>query len=202
MQPDVAAAIVAAFLDIFIGEARRQVGNQREESSEQKALYAADRAEQRRVAQAAKDYRQNLLDYHDRLRVFGKEHDDTLDDIFIDAFLLERRTAREIFGIRDLHEGDIILRGWSERERQRQNGMDIVARGKNLYILGKPGAGKTTFLKWATVRALKYIESAQPVDEANGEVEQQSDFFAAAGLRANRDVTQQSIRKQAWPSRS
>ena len=157
MSIEVFAVGVAAFLDIFIGEevrrARQRMADQRAETAEQAALSAEQQAEQARMAQAAEAYRQNLLDHHNRLRVFGKEHDDTLDNIFIDAYLLERRTAREIYGIRDLHEGDVTLRGWSRRERQRQNGMAIVERGENLYILGKPGAGKTTFLKWATARA-------------------------------------------------
>ncbi len=161
MPIEVFAVGVAAFLDIFIGEevrrARQRIADQRTdkqaEQAKQAALTAEQQAEQARFADAAQAYRQNLLDHHNRLRVFGKEHDDTLDNIFIDAYLLERRTAREIYGIRDLHEGDFTLRGWSGRERQRQNGMAIVERGENLYILGKPGAGKTTFLKWATARA-------------------------------------------------
>ena len=157
MALEILAAGVAAFLDIFIGEevrrARQRMADQRAETAEQAALTAEQQAEQERFAEAAEIYRQNLLDHHNRLRVFGKDHDDTLDDIFIDAYLLEKRTARERFDIRELHEQGVDLRVWSGRERERRNGMELVCSGENLYVLGKPGAGKTTFLKWATVQA-------------------------------------------------
>ncbi len=49
------------------------------------------------------------------------------------------------------------------------------------------------------LRALDFVEivEIQPVDEAN-----QDDFLALAGLWAGRDITQQSLRQQAWPQRS
>lgn len=37
---------------------------------------------------------------------------------------------------------------------ERRNGMGLVNQGQSLYILGKPGAGKTTFLKNVAVRAI------------------------------------------------
>ena len=34
------------------------------------------------------------------------------------------------------------------------------------------------------------------------EVEEQDDFFVLAGLWENREINQESLRKQAWPQRS
>lgn len=46
------------------------------------------------------------------------------------------------------------LRGVGRQERrERTKGVPLAARGENLYILGKPGAGKTTFLKYLTIQA-------------------------------------------------
>jgi hypothetical protein len=49
------------------------------------------------------------------------------------------------------------------------------------------------------LRALDFVEivDIRPVAETND-----IDFFALAGLWAGRDITQQSLRRQAWPQRS
>jgi len=49
------------------------------------------------------------------------------------------------------------------------------------------------------LRALDFVEivEIQPAAEAND-----TDFFTLAGLWAERDITQQSLRQQAWPQRS
>jgi predicted NACHT family NTPase len=46
------------------------------------------------------------------------------------------------------------LRG---HEMQRCEGIEVVKRSNShrLFILGKPGAGKTTFLKYVTLQAVK-----------------------------------------------
>ena len=41
--------------------------------------------------------------------------------------------------------------------------MQLVKKGKNLFILGKPGAGKTTFLKYLTVQAAQYKLNQLPI---------------------------------------
>lgn len=54
------------------------------------------------------------------------------------------------------------------------------------------------------LKTLDYVESVSSLDLP--EIQQTSkandaDFFALAGLWAGRDITQESLRKQAWPGR-
>jgi len=55
------------------------------------------------------------------------------------------------------------------------------------------------------LKTLDYIEnvtSANPLVAKVSEKDKEADFFALAGLWAGRDVSQASLRKQAWPVRS
>ncbi|MDO9130343.1 MAG: hypothetical protein Q7U34_10805 [Anaerolineales bacterium] len=60
-----------------------------------------------------------------------------------------------------------------------------------------------TLMRFLTT--LDYVENVisanLPMVEAS-EKDKEADFFALAGLWAGRDVSQESLRKQAWPVRS
>ena len=55
------------------------------------------------------------------------------------------------------------------------------------------------------LKTLDYIENITsanlPMVESSKK-DKEADFFALAGLWANRDISQESLRKQAWPVRS
>jgi len=77
-----------------------------------------------------------------------------LEGIFTDVFILDKPSAFRYFDIMQLHEDPEKLRAW---ESERKNGLKIVQQIENnrLFILGKPGAGKTTFLKYLTLQAVQ-----------------------------------------------
>jgi len=105
---------------------------------------------------AAERYRAHLLDLYGTLRVLGAPHDAPLDDLFTDLYILDHITARRRFDLQALQQQghDDFLH--KEDKRKRTNGVALVRMGQNLYILGKPGAGKTTFLKYITVQAAQW----------------------------------------------
>lgn len=105
---------------------------------------------------AAERYRMKLIDLYGTLRVLGATEDIPLDNLFTDVFIFNELTARRRFIFQDLQKlgHEDFLR--SEGERRRVNGVTLVNQGKNLYILGKPGAGKTTFLKYITIQAARH----------------------------------------------
>ena len=78
-------------------------------------------------------------------------------DIFTDVHVLSKPLAMQRYDIANLQEW------FQQRERatslhhreERRPGLDMLAETDRLYILGKPGAGKTTFLKYLAVWAAK-----------------------------------------------
>jgi len=104
---------------------------------------------------SAERYRAHLLDLYGTVRVLGATHDAPLDDLFTDLYILDHITARRRFNLQALQQQGHDDFRRKEDESKRTNGVALVREGKNLYILGKPGAGKTTFLKYITVQAAR-----------------------------------------------
>jgi len=105
---------------------------------------------------AAESYRAHLLALYGTVRVLGATHDAPLDDLFTDLYILDHITARRRFNLQALQEQGHDDFRRKEDESKRTNGVALVRMGQNLYILGKPGAGKTTFLKYITVQAAQW----------------------------------------------
>jgi predicted NACHT family NTPase len=78
------------------------------------------------------------------LRVLSMEQPMSLRDIYIDVNMLERVTSRRRLEIEELLQG-------LEPAQTCFPGIAAVERYDKLLIWGKPGAGKTTFLKWLAI---------------------------------------------------
>jgi predicted NACHT family NTPase len=89
------------------------------------------------------------------MRVLDMEQPITIDSIYTSVNILEkisrnqRRSIDELLDGCDLENFDRPSLG---RVQQRIPGLEAVERHDKLLILGKPGAGKTTFLKWLTLQ--------------------------------------------------
>jgi predicted NACHT family NTPase len=75
-----------------------------------------------------------------------------LGDIYTDVNILEKITGHKRLALKELEanclEEDFDRFGFSDlRKVERVPGLDAVDRCKKMVVLGKPGAGKTTFLK-------------------------------------------------------
>jgi predicted NACHT family NTPase len=75
-----------------------------------------------------------------------------LGDIYTDINILEKITGRKRLPLKELEancqEEDFDRYGFSDlRKVERVPGLDAVERCRKMVVLGKPGAGKTTFLK-------------------------------------------------------
>jgi len=102
---------------------------------------------------SAGKYRQSLEEMHGSIRILGKAEPVSLEGIFTDVLVLEKPTAFYRYDIKTLRAEPQRL----EQRKTRKAGLKFVKDPKNrrLFILGKPGAGKTTFLKYLTLRAAK-----------------------------------------------
>jgi predicted NACHT family NTPase len=92
------------------------------------------------------------------MRVLDMEQPITLDSIYTTVNILEQVSRNRRMSVDELHEAcggkdfDRLLAGSVKTERVP--GLEAVQRHRQLMILGKPGAGKTTFLKWLTLQCL------------------------------------------------
>lgn len=100
---------------------------------------------------AANKYKENVQKLYGTTRVLGKPEPISLEGIFTDVFILDKPTAYQRYDIEELKKEPERIKASSNRI----NGLDLVKsiRGRRLFILGKPGAGKTTFLKYIALRA-------------------------------------------------
>lgn len=95
-------------------------------------------------------YFKKIEEDYGRTRILGKPEPISLEGIFTDVYLLDKPTALWRFDIIQLQKDPDILK----QKQERVSGIDLVTGGKlkRLFILGKPGAGKTTFLKYIALK--------------------------------------------------
>lgn len=100
---------------------------------------------------ASADYRAKIKKLYGTMQIMGMAEPVPLDDIFTEAYLLNKPTAFSRFDIERLKQSSADPN--APPDAKRVTGLSLVKRNKNLFILGKPGAGKTTFLKYIAVQA-------------------------------------------------
>lgn len=78
-----------------------------------------------------------------------------LEDIFTDVNVLDKISAEQRYSLDHMREhfGPRAFR--YDEKVQRLPGLEVLKDHNKLFILGKPGAGKTTFLKWSAIQAIR-----------------------------------------------
>lgn len=108
---------------------------------------------------AAEKYRARIKKLYGTMQIMGMAEPVPLDDIFSEAYMLDKPTALGRFDIERLKRMSADPDS-PPQNAERIGGLTLVNKKKNLFILGKPGAGKTTFLKYIAVQA---AETKKPV---------------------------------------
>lgn len=98
-------------------------------------------------------YDSEIIKRYGKVRIFGQVSPKSLRDIFTDVYVLDKPTAYRRFPAESLaaylwNED----RGLSFRHGEAMPGERLLSQGSKFFIIGKPGAGKTTFLYRLAVR--------------------------------------------------
>lgn len=125
---------------------KRKFNDAKEEN--EKIRYALDRWMDFQWSKASNRYAENLKKRYGYVRVLGSIAPINLDDIFTDLNVLEKPVAFRRYDISKI----FLLQSEPERLKsiKQEPGLRILQRklGQKLFVLGKPGSGKTTFLKF------------------------------------------------------
>lgn len=90
------------------------------------------------------------------VRILGRMEAEPLENVFTHVNVMDKLTAEQWYDIAKL-TAEFSPRDFGRLERVRRiAGDEAVAEFPKLFILGKPGAGKTTFLKHTALRAIKH----------------------------------------------
>ncbi|MBK7916524.1 MAG: NACHT domain-containing protein [Chloroflexi bacterium] len=97
------------------------------------------------------------------IRILGRMEAEPLENVFTHVNVLNKLSAERRYDIpRLMAEFSPRDFSWAERVK-RVSGDEAVAEFPKLFILGKPGAGKTTFLKHTALRAINHEIEKVPV---------------------------------------
>ncbi len=93
------------------------------------------------------------------MRVLDMHQPIGLNDIYTDVHILEKITGSQRLEINQLRrdynpDSDEFDRQWLSKREKRVSGIYIVNKSSKIVILGKPGSGKTTFLKFLCLQCI------------------------------------------------
>ena len=141
---------LAKFGKEFLDSAKKLIERKtKDEKEKNDSLQALERRWQDfNWGKSAERYKKHMQEIYGYIRVIGTTEPIPIGDIFTDVYILEKPQAYQRFDMTK-------LKNLQEEPKQldngkRKRGLSIVAskKGHRLYILGKPGAGKTTFMKY------------------------------------------------------
>lgn len=117
---------------------------------------AAKWKEQDPFGTEASKYAESVIRRYDRMRILGMSEPVQVRSIYVRVNILQKISSRR----RDLtveHLEDVFAKDKNSFGiiQKTEDGIKVANREKRLIVLGKPGAGKTTFLKWLTLGAIE-----------------------------------------------
>lgn len=110
---------------------------------------------------AENKYRQRLQEVVRVTRILGNPKQIEIDRIYTDVYLFDKLSAIRRYS-ESLDEDEVDVHA-KLGERGRVDAKEIVTAGGNKFILGRPGAGKTTFLKHLAMLACKGLNARTPI---------------------------------------
>jgi hypothetical protein len=79
-----------------------------------------------------------------------------LDEIYTDVYVLDKPAYWQR-GEAETLQAQFLSRHQSDSTKKRQSGVSVLTKTNRLFIVGKPGAGKTTFLRYLALQAAQKV---------------------------------------------
>jgi predicted NACHT family NTPase len=95
---------------------------------------------------------------YSKIQLLNRQQID-VDQLYVDVYVLEKLASESYATIPDLLKGSDLRDGFDRlglgKREKRSPGFEVAAKYSRLMVLGKPGSGKTTFLRHLAVAACK-----------------------------------------------
>jgi predicted NACHT family NTPase len=95
---------------------------------------------------------------YSKIQLLNRQQID-VDELYVDVYVLEKLASESYATIPDLLKGSDLRDGFDRlglgKREKRSPGFEVAAQYPRLMILGKPGAGKTTFLRHLAIACCK-----------------------------------------------
>lgn len=108
------------------------------------------------VAQVRSKLYSSILQRCSTMRVLDMSKPVSLMDVYTRVHILEKIPSHRYLEIADLLQGctpeNFDRLGLGKISEHRVSGLEVVERYRKLIVLGKPGSGKTTFLKYLAIQ--------------------------------------------------
>lgn len=102
---------------------------------------------------AAEDYKKRLDKFYDTVKIIGMSEPMKLRSIYTRVNVLETITALNSISVEELENFYDKDRRAFKNAAHTQEGIKVVNELSKIVLLGKPGAGKTTFLKYIVLQS-------------------------------------------------
>jgi predicted NACHT family NTPase len=149
-----------AKLELDIEELREQI--QEREAQKSLAAYSSQNSQQtvdELIQQVRAHCCEKIQAWYSKIRLLNSQQVD-VDRLYVEVHILQRPTRSVYATVPGLlqewnlrNDFDRFGLGW--RVKERLSGLDVAHRFVRLMVLGKPGAGKSTFLRYLAIACCK-----------------------------------------------
>lgn len=115
-----------------------------------------DKEQQKRdlFNRATTKYAKGMINRHGKVKVLGQREPIDLMSLYVRANIIEKITARAGANIKDLEAFFDLQKRDFYKKLATKDGEEIANKLQKFIVLGKPGAGKTTFLRYIALAML------------------------------------------------